>query len=201
MANLQPYKVPTFPGINDTPVVPTANKGGNGSDLIKRHNDLCDMVQNTFNNDPNIAIPQWQVGIPDSTDIAKIRVYFLNCTEHKILNDNPLNLYLDDLIATYEVDTGFTPNTNLDITNLVLQNGIGYYFVVFQRIDNTFKGRSGFYPMDSNPKGAVKRLDTGKTLDAYYEELYSGIALDVMPIAVTQTNATVSIPLTDIVPE
>jgi hypothetical protein len=39
------HKIPTFPGINDAPVAPTANKAGNGSNLIAKHNSLCDEVK------------------------------------------------------------------------------------------------------------------------------------------------------------
>lgn len=44
MVDLSAHKVPIFTGVNDAPVVPTSTKGGNASDLIKRHNDLIDAV-------------------------------------------------------------------------------------------------------------------------------------------------------------
>jgi hypothetical protein len=40
MPDLTTYKVPIFTGINDLPRVPTNLKGGNGADLISRHNSL-----------------------------------------------------------------------------------------------------------------------------------------------------------------
>lgn len=42
-------KIPTFTGINDTPVKPTASKAGNGSHLIKQFNDLVSELENTLN--------------------------------------------------------------------------------------------------------------------------------------------------------
>lgn len=39
---LNNHKVPVFPGINNTPRVPTATLAGNGADLISRHNALVD---------------------------------------------------------------------------------------------------------------------------------------------------------------
>lgn len=39
--------ISTFPGINDQVVAPTASKAGNGSHLIKAHNDLVNFLEGT----------------------------------------------------------------------------------------------------------------------------------------------------------
>jgi len=47
--NFDAIKIPTFTGINDSPVEPTATKAGNGSHLIKQYNDLVTAIQAALN--------------------------------------------------------------------------------------------------------------------------------------------------------
>lgn len=49
MVDLSTKKIPVFTGINDNPVAPTSTAGGNGSHLIRRYNELVDLVQAQLN--------------------------------------------------------------------------------------------------------------------------------------------------------
>lgn len=53
--DLQGYKIQTFPNINDAPVAPTSTKAGNGSHLIKQHNNLIDEVEGGLNSIESFA--------------------------------------------------------------------------------------------------------------------------------------------------
>ncbi len=48
-------KVPVFPGVNDSPIAPTALTAGNGAHLIQQHNLLVDILNFTLNapSEPN----------------------------------------------------------------------------------------------------------------------------------------------------
>lgn len=43
------HKVPIITNVNDAPIAPTVNKGGNGSHLINLHNSFIDATQNGVN--------------------------------------------------------------------------------------------------------------------------------------------------------
>lgn len=70
--------IPTFPGINDTPIEPTETKAGNGSHLISKFNDFLsesyaiinfinDSVSELQNNPP--APPDRWIGINDGYNL------------------------------------------------------------------------------------------------------------------------------------
>lgn len=43
--DLTPHKIAIISGINDSPIAPTVNKGGNGSHLISKFNNLINDLQ------------------------------------------------------------------------------------------------------------------------------------------------------------
>lgn len=200
MPNLQPFKTPIYTGINDAPVAPTSSKGGNGSDLIDRVNKLIDAVETALNASPGVSISDWRVTMPASTDNAKLRIYFLNCTESKVINDSPLWLYFPTLVKTYLVDTDFTPGNELNITELIQANGIGYYFFILETTNNNVKGTTSFWNVNASPKGAIKSFDFSKSVTAFRDESTGDNAFDITPLGITTVEAEVSFNLNDSAP-
>ncbi|MBW4619324.1 MAG: hypothetical protein KME17_08190 [Cyanosarcina radialis HA8281-LM2] len=192
--DLQPFKVPVFPNINNAAQPPTAQQAGNGSDLIARFNGLIDALQPTVQS-------QWIVTLPPSTDNNKLRVYHLNVEEQTIVTYNVLSLYLPNLIRTYQAGVDFTPGSQLNISSVIRQGGVGYYFFVFEKADGTVKGTTYVTGnLNSVPPGSGRAFDAHKAVDAYVSELLSHRVSDSVPLVVSMVAGSVSFGLWDEAP-
>lgn len=66
--NLQNRKIPTFVGINNSPVAPTPTSAGNASHLIAQYNGLIDLLESSFSNFFPEAISSLEAGIENLSD-------------------------------------------------------------------------------------------------------------------------------------
>lgn len=163
--DLNNYKIPIFPNINDIPVQPTANKAGNGADLIARVNGLIEELSTLLNSGNDNSI-NWTLKASDKTNYSSFDIHYLNASERQLYKsitaDTALTLLMDSFVANYTLGTNITPNEVVDISELINQRGIGYYFFLFKNADGTFKTNTYVYPNElSAVKGAVNLLEEG----------------------------------------
>lgn len=105
---LSDYKVPVFPGINDTPRVPTAERAGNGADLIARHNALIDELVDVVSSPVRIlkvanSSAQYtsiQTAINEAQFGDLVLIYPGNYYENLILRDRVNLLFLPGAIIS-----------------------------------------------------------------------------------------------------
>ncbi len=107
------FKIETFTGINDTPVVPTASKAGNGSHFIQQFNDLITVTEDGLNDaDASIGIALDRI-----TDL-NTNVNTLNTTVNGL--SSRWKVFTDDSVNSYDALPGdkilvFTTSTDFDI--------------------------------------------------------------------------------------
>ena len=93
----QYLKIETFPNINDTPVVPTATKAGNGSHLISKYNELIDEVESNLNDlESNIGdlgdVPRWNFTRSTYNALPGEKILFFKSFDFPV--PTAINLYL-----------------------------------------------------------------------------------------------------------
>lgn len=197
--DLSSYKTPVFPSRNDTPVAPIAAKAGNGADLINRVNGLIDELQvalDSLSNNSGTAL-NWLAIAPASSDNEKIEVYYLNVSEHYLYESTGINLQLYDHLHTYTLGTDFTVGGTIDISNIIQQAGVGYYFFLFRLGDDTFKDDSRIGSISSNCKGATREFDKELLVAGHDAQNNSYISQRVKPLVVTMPSGSVTITLSD----
>lgn len=194
------FKVPIFTNINDKPVEPTASKAGNGADMIERFNSLIDQLQSTLNSLPStLPIFDWTVVLPSMDGIQKIDVYYINTSESKLYASNSIHyLNSNNLLKAFVSDNDFNPQepTNtLNISNLIIDNGCGYYIFV---VTNTDDQILRYFQIDTDittlPKGGARLTDEFITFSI---NDFQGveITIRVQPLTVVQPASSVQITL------
>lgn len=155
------FKVPVFPNINDKPIEPTASKAGNGADLIHRLNGLVDKLESSLNS-LNLASPnaEWKITLPSSNDVRQLNIFYSNVSERVLHQNFELTLDTSNLIKTFFIPEAAEIGGTIDISELVLQNGCGYYAFIFVNNNNQNKPWSWFYEVTSFiPRGCAKASD------------------------------------------
>lgn len=198
--NFSKFKVPVFTNINDKPVEPTSSKAGNGADIINRVNGLIDELQSALNSLPTtLPVFNWTIKIPDNDSIKKLEVYYLNISE-TALYSNDSSHYLDsnDLLKSFVVDYDFYLGETeriLNISDLVMDNGCGYYIFIATDIDNQFL-RYLEIEQDfvANPRGGSRLTDTPVRI---FINNFEGIETNftVRPLTIIQPTSSVQITL------
>lgn len=202
-ADLNNYKTPIFPGVNDTPIAPTATKAGNGSDLIARINGLIDELETLTQNTGNSI--DWKTSLPASEDYARIEVYYLNESEKNIyaaIDENSALRFTDiPYIEAFTLGINAQPNSSVNISDLIQQYGVGYYFFVFRATDGNLKSNSSTEITSLTIKGTAKVLE--ESIHLYIENLQYFVAnrITVQPIVVKQVSGNVLITLNYPLPE
>lgn len=192
------YKTPIFPNINDNPVAPIASKAGNGADLISRVNGLIDELQTTLNSLPSAnATLSWTLTTPNHLDNEKIEVYYLNVSEHSLYTNAQVGFQPGDLIHSYSTGVDFNPGSDINISSLIADNSIGYYFFLFKLTDNSFKNDSWINQLSSFPKGTARSFDQDLQVVIYDADYNTRFIQRVKPIVVNQPIGTVSFSLMD----
>lgn len=193
------YKTPVFANINGTPIVPTAAKSGNASDLISRVNGLIDELQTTIDALPSDSggTLNWSVNVPASLDNDKIEVYYLNVTENYLYTSIGINLQITDYLRGYVLGDDFTAGGTIDISDIIQQNGVGYYFFLFRKPDVTFKEDSRIESIETTLKGSARQFDKELQVAGYDNQNNAYISQRVKPLVVTTALSTVTITLRD----
>lgn len=165
--DLSEFKTPVFPNINDKPVEPTASKAGNGADLIYRLNGLVDKLESTLNS-LNVVLPNidWKITTPNSSDIKQINVFHSNISERLLYSQHALSLQPNDLIQTFLAPDDFIPGDIINISDLITQNGCGYYIFLIAKDDDTNKPWS-WTILNSTPipRGCARTTDNFLQVD------------------------------------
>lgn len=197
--DLSNYKIQTFSGINATPVAPIATKAGNGSHFISLYNNLIDKLQLILNSLPSSSGSSLTctVTTPSSLDNEKLEVYYRNVSEYELYTETPTNFQGIDLIHTYELTTDFTPGGVIDISPLIQNQGIGYYFFLFMKADGTYKSDSSITFVSLEPLGTVKRINKDINVSIYDAQYNLKSASRIRPLAITQLNGSVAITIAD----
>lgn len=194
------FKVPVFPNINDKPVEPTVSKAGNGADIIHRVNGFIDELESSLNS-LNVVLPtiDWKITTPNSNDIKQINVFHSNISERRLYSQNVLSLQPDDLIKTFSAPDDFTPGGIINISDLIIENGCGYYIFLVIKNDDTNKPWSWvfLYPLPS-PRGCATTSDEFLQVDS--SSLNPGVStiqVTSMLLRVIQPTGSVNIILKD----
>lgn len=192
------YKTPVFPNINDNPVAPTASKAGNGADLINKVNSLInelEVILNSLDSNSGTAL-NWLINTP-TNPIERVEVYHLNVSESYLYSSQGVSLQFSDHIKTYLADTDFTTGSQIDISEIITSNGVGYYFFLFSPGGNTFKDDSRIDSIETEIKGAARQFDKYLQVAGYNEQNNYAISQRVEPLVVTMPVGNVTITLID----
>lgn len=194
------FKTPVFPNINDKPVEPTASKAGNGADLIYRLNGLVDKLESSLNS-LSLTSPtaSWKISLPNSSDIKQLNVFYSNISERLLYQNTYLSFTESNLIKTFHIPEEAEIGGTIDISDLVLQNGYGYYAFVFINNSNQNKTWSWFYEISSFvPRGCAKPSDEFIQVDtSSLNPGVSTIGVNCRLLQVIQPTGTMNIVLKD----
>lgn len=195
MTDLNRFKTPIFPGINDQPVEATANKAGNGADLINRVNGLINELSQAFNNNTTPSTPtndslDWKIKILFENTYARFEVYFSNKSERAIYaantSETALSLLNADCIKTFTLGVDIVDSDMMDISDVIQKCGVGYYFLLYRNNDGTLKTNCSAIAANLSVKGAITPLDEFIYLTATNDQYGSSNVVYVSPIVVKQ---------------
>lgn len=194
------FKVPVFPNINDKPVEPTSAKAGNGADLINRFNSLVNQLESALNSLPStLPVYDWSVTLPNIDTIQRLDVRYLNISESKLYASDSSH-YLtepESLLKSFVANFDFIPGQQdtLNISDLIIDNGCGYYFFVATTTDDQIleylQIETGII---SNPRGGARLIDESIEFIVNDSEGMN-TNLSMRPLVVVQPASSISITL------
>lgn len=198
--DLNKYKTPIFPNINDNPIIPTASKAGNGSDLIAKINGLIEELQITFDslqNDIGGISTNSSGYFLSSEDVEKVEVYYLNQSEHFIYNSTVISLTVENHLYTYVKDVNYIPGELINFSTVIKENGTGYYFFLFVKTDSTYKDDIKISNINCLPKGAGRQFDQSLQISVLDNENNAKTAQKITPLVVSMEFGTINFDVKD----
>jgi hypothetical protein len=188
MTDLNSFKVPIFPGVNDAPLPPNATRGGNGSHLIEKFNGLIDALIESQPQGVNCTI-SFDPAVP-----SEVFVFHANVSETTLNELNGQPLYLGINALAYRT-TELLPGNEIQLADVIKIYGQGYYFVIGRDVGDDYFNNTVSHLLVSNPRGLVVsgnlQYKIGFTANTDYSDY---IILDaIAAFKVTMDRGTITI--------